>query len=323
LAALVLDMTTDDRHESDISLRKRVRLLVQQNEQLQYQNDLLREAIETICAAFLNDSGGLDSAIQAAMALQQRAREAPKLKDGPLGMKFVPLPKATFWVGGGGGNPGKKTEIKEEFEIAIHTVTQGQWQEVMGNNPSWFSRDGEGKDKVKDIKDEDLKHFPVEMVSWNDAQAFIKKLNKKEKGKGYAYRLPSEAEWEYALRGGSTSVEDWSYPYTDRFYLAEPTNHLSSRDANFDGNEPGGNADKGPNLGRTAKVGSYAPNEVGLYDMHGNVAQLGLDLDGVRSVHVVLGTSWDAGAYGNYTAAVGVGVRDSWLGFRLVRVAVR
>ena len=82
---------------------------------------------------------------------------------GPLGMKFVPLPKATFYMGGGGGKAGKKTEIKEAFEIAIHEVTQGQWQEVMGNNPSRFSRTGAWKGKVKDIKEEDLKHFPVEM----------------------------------------------------------------------------------------------------------------------------------------------------------------
>ena len=185
-------------------------------------------------------------------------------------MKFVPLPKATFYMGWNGREgSAKKTEIKEDFEIAIHTVTQGQWQEVMGKNPSWFSRDGEGKDKVKDIKDEDLKHFPVEKVSWDDAQEFIKKLNEKEKGKGYEYRLPSEAEWEYACRGGATSEEECSY----HFYFAKPTNDLSSKQANFNGNFPFGKADKGPYLGRTTKVGSYAPNKVGLYDMHGNVWQ--------------------------------------------------
>ena len=81
-----------------------------------------------------------------------------------------------------GRQNGEKTEIKEDFEIAIHTATQGQWQEVMGNNPSYFSRDGKEKDKVKDIKDEDLKQFPVENVSWDNAQEFLKKLNEKEKG---------------------------------------------------------------------------------------------------------------------------------------------
>ena len=95
-------------------------------------------------------------------------------KDGPLGMKFVPIPKGTFSMGWNGTKgSAKKTEIKENFEIAIHTVTQGQWEEVMGKNPSWFSRGGSGKDKVKEIKDEDLKQFPVENVSWEDTQEFI------------------------------------------------------------------------------------------------------------------------------------------------------
>ena len=80
---------------------------------------------------------------------------------------------------------------------------------------------------MKKIKDEDLKHFPVESVSWNDAQEFIKKLIATEKGKGYQYRLPSDAEWEYACRGGATSEEECSY----HFYFAKPTNDLSSNDS--------------------------------------------------------------------------------------------
>src|SRR5271163_1077035 len=80
------------------------------------------------------------------------AAEPVKPKDGPLGMKFVSLPKATFYMGWDGEKKkGTKTEIKEDFEIAVHTVTQEQWQAVMGKNPSFFSRDGGGKEKVKDI----------------------------------------------------------------------------------------------------------------------------------------------------------------------------
>ena len=117
-------------------------------------------------------------------------------------MKFVTLPKATFYMGWDGTKgSAKKTEIKEDFEIAIHPVTQGQWQEVMGKNPSWFSRGGGGKDKVKDIKDEDLKHFPVESVSWNDAQEFIKKLNEKEKGRATCTACR-------VRRSGNTLVEE-------------------------------------------------------------------------------------------------------------------
>lgn len=250
--------------------------------------------------------------------------QAPKPKDGPLGMKFVPLPKATFYMGWNGEKgSAKKTEIKEDFEIAIHTVTQGQWQEMMGNNPSWFSRDGKGKDQVKHIKDEDLKHFPVEMVSWNDAQEFIKKLNEKEKGKGYQYRLPSEVEWEYACRGGATSEEECSY----HFYCAKAANDLSSKEANFKSNR------EGPYLGRPTKVGSYAPNKVGLHDMHGNVWQwcedvwLGASASFPLGKRVFRGGVWHDAPAASGTAAYRHGSapssRTGDTGFRLARIPVR
>jgi formylglycine-generating enzyme required for sulfatase activity len=247
-----------------------------------------------------------------------------KPKDGPLGMKFVPLPKGTFYMGWNGKKgSAKKMEIEEDFEIAIHTVTQGQWQEVMGNNPSRFSRDGGGKDDVKDIKDEDLKQFPVESVSWEDAQEFIKKLNEKEEGRGYVYRLPSEAEWEYACRGGATSEEECSY----HFYFDKPTNDLSSQQANFDGEHPFGNGEKGPCLGRPTKVGSYAPNKLGLYDVHGNVWQWCEDLvDPKDSYRVIRGGGWSFGA--GYCRAAdrdwyAPDYRYGDLGLRLARVPVR
>src|SRR5450755_2587187 len=187
----------------------------------------------------------LMSCLAAALTASTVGAEPPKPREGPLGMKFVSLPKGTFYMGWDGTKgSAKKTEIKEDFEIAIYTVTQGQWQELMGKNPSWFCRDGGGKDKVKDIKDEDLKQFSVAQVSWDDAQEFIKKLNEQEKGKNWSDRLPTEAEWEYACRGGATSEEECSYD----FYLDKPTNDLSSEQANFVGEFPAGKADKGPFL---------------------------------------------------------------------------
>ena len=121
-----------------------------------------------------------------------KQKEPVKPKDGPLGMKFAPLPKGTFYMGWDGDKKGVKTKIKEDFEIAVDAVTQEQWEKVMGKNPSEFSREGTGKEKVKDIMDEELKQFPVENVSWEEVQEFIKKLNENEVQGGYVYRLPSE-----------------------------------------------------------------------------------------------------------------------------------
>jgi formylglycine-generating enzyme required for sulfatase activity len=102
----------------------------------------------------------------------------------------------------------------------------------------------------------------VEDVSWNDAVEFCEQLSEmpEEKRAGRVYRLPTEAEWEYACRGGASSSKPFSFG-----------DSLSSTQANFDGNYPYGGADKGPYLARTTRVGSYEANAFGLYDMHGNV----------------------------------------------------
>jgi formylglycine-generating enzyme required for sulfatase activity len=243
-------------------------------------------------------------------------------------MKFVHVPKGKFWMGGGTPYvvaraeipvPIKQETIEEDFELAAYTVTQWQWEAVMGSNPSSFSRQGKDKDKVKNVSIEDLKRFPVECVSWDDVQKFLGKLNEREKGKGWKYRLPKEVEWEYACRGAATTKEECSFD----FYLPAPTNDLSSTQANFKGGSPAGKGAMGPELGRPTKVGSYAPNKLGLYDMHGNVFQWCEDLVAFSSDRVVRGGSW--GVFGEVcTAALRVrlapSLRDNEIGFRLTRV---
>jgi uncharacterized protein (TIGR02996 family) len=99
-----------------------------------------------------------------------------------IGMEFVLVPRGSFWMGGGRGKRGEKhVEMPHEFYLGVYPVTQGQWQAVMGSNPSHFSRTGRGKRKVKKIADADLQQFPVESVSWEDVQQFIRKLISEKK----------------------------------------------------------------------------------------------------------------------------------------------
>jgi formylglycine-generating enzyme required for sulfatase activity/serine/threonine protein kinase len=242
-----------------------------------------------------------------------------------FGMGFVQVPRGTFYMGGGGGKPGRKTEVKEDFEMGVHLVTQGQWRDVMGaplKPESWFSRTGTYSDRVVDISDDDLKQFPVDNVSWHDAQAFIKEINSKERDKGYLYRLPTEAEWEYACRGGASSPEECSY----HFYAGKPSNDLSSREANFNGDNPAGKAARGPNLQRTTKVGSYPANKLGLYDMHGNLWQWCQDAFAETDAGKVI----RGGGYGSSGLECRAGLRgrgvsadkQNYCGFRVVRVRV-
>jgi formylglycine-generating enzyme required for sulfatase activity len=193
-----------------------------------------------------------------------REREAGRLelKDlaitNSIGMKLAYITPGSFKMGSPADEKERRNdeeqhevEITRPFYLGVFQVTQGQYARVMDSNPSYFTREKGGG----------LNH-PVEHVSWIDAVEFCKKLSDlpEEKTAGRVYRLPTEAEWEYACRA------DTQTPFCFG-------NSLSSLQANFDGNYPYGGAKKGEYLEKTAPVGSYKPNDFGLFDMHGNLWQ--------------------------------------------------
>ena len=130
-----------------------------------------------------------------------------------------------------------------DYRLGKYEVTQEEWKAVMGSNPSFFKGD----------------NLPVERVSWNDCQAFIRKLNALT---GLCFRLPTEAEWEYAARGGNRSE---GYKYSGSNHIGD----VAWYDANSGGN--------------THPVGKKLPNELGLYDMSGNVYEWCSDWYGAYS----------------------------------------
>ncbi|MBF0227946.1 MAG: SUMF1/EgtB/PvdO family nonheme iron enzyme [Desulfobacterales bacterium] len=210
-------------------------------------------------------------------------KEEPKIitEDYPsftnsIGQKFVYIKPGTFMMGSPPDEKGRySNEVQHQvtltkgFYMQTTEVTQGQWKAVMGNNnPSYF----------KDCGDD----CPVEQVSWNDCQDFIKKLNQME---GKDYRLPTEAEWEYAARAGSTTA----FSFGDC---------LSTSQANYDGNYPLENCPNGEYRVKTIAVESFLPNAWGLYDMHGNVYEWCSDWYGSYSSSAVVDpTGASTGSY--------------------------
>jgi len=160
-------------------------------------------------------------------------------KDVKLEMVLIPAGKFKM---GSPASEKNRFDVETQHEVTItkpfymgkYEVTQEQWESVMGDNPS----------KVKGAK------FPITDVSWEDCQEFIKKLNAKTNG---GYRLPTEGEWEYACRAGTTTA--YSYGAS-----------LTESDANIYGSIKAVGS-----YGSIKAVGSYKPNAFGIYDMHGNV----------------------------------------------------
>ncbi|HPX10981.1 MAG TPA: formylglycine-generating enzyme family protein, partial [Syntrophales bacterium] len=166
-----------------------------------------------------------------------------------IGMTFVLIPPGIFVMGSPPTEPQRfddevqhRVELTKPFYMQRTAVTQGQWKAVMKGNPSHFNGCGDS--------------FPVEQISWEDCRRFIEKLNRREETD--RYRLPTEAEWEYACRAGTAS------PFNTG-------DCLSTDQANYNGNYPYRGCRGGKYRHCTVSVASFPPNAWGLYDTHGNV----------------------------------------------------
>ncbi len=194
--------------------------------------------------------------LKAALAALPHQKAGDRLENG-IGMTLSYIPSGSYVMGSPAGEKGRdedenqvRVTITRPFYMGRTEVTQSQWQAVMGEY--YKSADGIG-DATQFIGPD----MPVHNVSWNDAVAFCKRLSEKEHR---TYRLPSEAEWEYACRAGTTT------PFNTG-------DNLTSAQAQIDASEPYIGTTRGRTPQRTQRVASFPPNAWGLYDMHGNVAQ--------------------------------------------------
>jgi formylglycine-generating enzyme required for sulfatase activity/tRNA A-37 threonylcarbamoyl transferase component Bud32 len=203
------------------------------------------------------------------LVLWPRNQELPKQFTNSIGMKMVRIPAGTFvrgspdkevnrWKDEG---PQMEITISKPFYLGAYEVTQEEYQKVMGANPSAYGPQGNARDKVATLVTE---HFPVDSVTWQEANEFCRRLTENEAGKDCRYRLPTEAEWEYACRAGTSTP----------FYFGDS---LDSTQAQFDGQKPYGNGAKRKSIWHPLPVGNFPPNDFGLYDMHGNINEWCLD----------------------------------------------
>ena len=190
--------------------------------------------------------GTVDPSNAEAAALREKVRGYRRTFTNSIGMKFVECKPGEFMMGSPPSEKGHEVEevqhkvtLKTGFMLGTYEVTQAEWKAVMKTDPSRFKGDT----------------LPVESVSWDEAAAFCQKLSEKE---GKRYRLPTEAEWEYACRAGTTTP----------FHSGAT---ISTDQANYDGNVTYGSGAKGVYREKTTPVGTFPPNAWGLYDMHGNV----------------------------------------------------
>lgn len=186
-----------------------------------------------------------------------RAQDKVETLTNSIGMKLALIPTGTFTMGSPRGEAERERQetphevvISKPFYMGVYEVTQSEFATIMEgielHRRAAFPGD----------------RNPAENVEWKNARYFSERLSERaeEKHAGRRYRLPTEAEWEYAGRAGTETA----------FHFGDS---LSSEQANFNGNFPAGTAGKGPYLRKTAAVGSYPANAFGLHDMHGNLAE--------------------------------------------------
>jgi formylglycine-generating enzyme required for sulfatase activity len=303
----------DERREEELArraeeLKRREEEIGQEKERTRQQEEAQARRAEELTrrAEEIRQKEGELRQREEALARREEETSRPRQALGPfvdLGMEFVLIPAGEFLMGspdsdkdaGDSEKPQHKIIISQPFYLGKYAVTQAQWMAVMWDNPSAFK----GRSN------------PVENVSWDDVQVFIKKLNQPEGGN--KYRLPTEAEWEYAARAGTTGVYSFGR-------YAEVLGYYAWYEANS---------------GKTTHpVGQKEPNPWGLYDMYGNVWEWTQDWYGnyagspatdprgpsSGSLRVFRGGAWSSDA-GRCRSARRVGITpEKWgslLGFRL------